>query len=91
MSSPASPEDLEAALIKTIRAEREALGITKGELAKRAGISLRAQSRYLGDNPSESRDMPVKLLIRYAAALGMDLDGLLDLATDRMKKVSGSE
>lgn len=68
-----------AAVVAQINAELAAKGMSKTELASRAGVSMRAQARYL----KGGREISIGLLERYSEALGLDLLTLLERARER--------
>jgi transcriptional regulator with XRE-family HTH domain len=68
------PHKTADALAGNLRRHRERLGITRDELARRAGVSPAAVTRY----ERAQRDQPAIVPIaRLAAALGISIDDLL--------------
>lgn len=70
---------LNGALVRQVKAEKAAAGLTMEELAKLSGISLSSLSRYL----NFGRNVNLGDTERLARALGMDVFLLLERAQER--------
>ncbi|MGE9348686.1 helix-turn-helix domain-containing protein [Isoptericola variabilis] len=75
---------LTSALADTLTAERSAARLTRGELAKRAGLSEVALGRY----ERGERDVPYKTLAQLAGALGYKPSELMAAAEARAERRS---
>ncbi|MBT8161049.1 MULTISPECIES: helix-turn-helix domain-containing protein [Arthrobacter] len=72
--------DIQAALIKQIKAEMAALDWKQPELAQKAGIPKASLHRYL----SGDRDLPLPAFLNIANALGLSLGELTERAQRRL-------
>lgn len=80
MDATRSPgSGLAAAVVAQIKAERAALDMPLGVLAKRVGVDPRSLNRYL----KGEREMTVSLVEKFAVALDLDLGTLLQRAGER--------
>lgn len=80
-----SPGGLPAAVIAQIKAERAALDMPIGELARRVGIAPRSITRYLNGE----REITMSLVEQFAHALEMDFKTLLRRAVERQEEAEG--
>jgi transcriptional regulator with XRE-family HTH domain len=84
MTEPSASEltPLELAMARAIKGEAAYRDISKGELAQRSGIPMRTMRRYL----SGERSITLGALARFADALGLTLDELIEKAREREKQ-----
>jgi transcriptional regulator with XRE-family HTH domain len=84
-------EQVQAAIAAQISAEIAAMRpkVSQAEIAKRAGISTSALSRYLKDPEDEmARDIPLPVFADIAQALGLSPRELYDRA---MRRLGGND
>ena len=79
MTATTSPGGLAAAVVAQIKAERAALDIPMGTLAKEVGITPRSLTRYF----SGEREMTLGLVEKFAIALKLDFATLMERAAER--------
>lgn len=74
---------LAEALVVTLNAERLAAGWSLAALGKELGMSEQTMQRYL---TRRERDLPVRVLVRTAAIIGVPLSEIVDSAERRVAR-----